>query len=60
MRDASGGSFLRADSGLTLSGPVWEFNRFDDIDPDETEEWLESIDSVLRSSGATRAHYLLN
>ena len=31
----------------------------DDIDPEETQEWLESIDSVLRVHGAERAHYLL-
>ena len=32
----------------------------EDLDPEETKEWLESIDSVLRLSGADRAHYLLN
>jgi len=32
----------------------------DDPDPDETEEWIESIDSVLRVHGAGRAHYLLD
>jgi pyruvate dehydrogenase E1 component len=31
----------------------------DDADPEETQEWLESIDSVLRVHGAQRAHYLL-
>ena len=31
----------------------------DDPDPEETQEWLESIDSVLRVYGAERAHYLL-
>ncbi len=31
----------------------------DDLDPEETQEWLESIDSVLRVHGAERAHYLL-
>ncbi len=31
----------------------------DDPDPEETREWLESIDSVLRVHGAERAHYLL-
>ncbi len=34
--------------------------RFDDIDPDETQEWLESIDSVLRAHGPERAHFLLD
>ena len=33
--------------------------RGDDFDPEETQEWLESIDSVLRVHGAERAHYLL-
>src|SRR3972149_957132 len=32
----------------------------DDPDPEETQEWLESIDSVLRVHGAERAHFLLN
>jgi pyruvate dehydrogenase E1 component len=32
---------------------------FEDIDPAETQEWLESIDSVLRAQGAERAHFLL-
>src|SRR5580658_5939048 len=30
-----------------------------DLDPVETREWLESIDSVLRLEGPQRAHYLL-
>jgi len=37
-----------------------EFSRFDDIDPTETREWLESIDSVLSREGPERAHFLLN
>ena len=36
------------------------FNPFDDIDPLETREWLESIDSVLGQHGPERAHFLLN
>ena len=36
------------------------FNPFDDIDPTETHEWLESIDSVLTHHGPNRAHFLLN
>jgi len=35
-------------------------SRFDDIDPTETREWLESIDSVLGQHGPDRAHFLLN
>ncbi len=30
-----------------------------DVDPGETREWLESIDSVLKAHGPQRAHYLL-
>ncbi len=37
-----------------------DFNRFEDLDPQETQEWLESIDSVLRTHGPDRAHFLLN
>jgi pyruvate dehydrogenase E1 component len=37
-----------------------KFNPFDDIDPVETGEWLESIDSVLTQHGPERAHFLLN
>ncbi|MEM1263323.1 MAG: pyruvate dehydrogenase (acetyl-transferring), homodimeric type [Pseudomonadota bacterium] len=36
------------------------FSRFDDIDSAETHEWLEAIDSVLKSDGPERAHFLLN
>jgi pyruvate dehydrogenase E1 component len=36
------------------------FNPFDDIDPTETGEWVESIDSVLSQHGPERAHFLLN
>ena len=36
------------------------FNPYDDVDPVETGEWLESIDSVLSRHGPERAHFLLN
>ena len=36
------------------------FSRYDDVDPLETREWLESIDSVLSQHGPERAHFLLN
>jgi len=32
---------------------------YEDIDPTETQEWLESIDSVMRVQGPERAHFLL-
>ena len=31
-----------------------------DLDPQETREWLESIDSVLKSEGPERAHFLID
>ncbi len=30
-----------------------------DIDPQETQEWLESLDTVLEHEGSDRAHFLL-
>ena len=33
--------------------------RFQDIDPTETREWLESIESVLQVHGTDRAHFLI-
>ncbi|MGH8309589.1 MAG: pyruvate dehydrogenase (acetyl-transferring), homodimeric type, partial [Steroidobacteraceae bacterium] len=33
--------------------------KLEDLDPVETQEWLESIDSVLKVHGAERAHFLL-
>ena len=36
-----------------------ELPKIEDLDPVETQEWLESIDSVLKIHGPERAHYLL-
>ncbi len=30
-----------------------------DIDPDQTDEWMESLDAVVRADGQARARYLL-
>ena len=30
-----------------------------DVDPDETREWLDALDSVLQQEGAERAHFLI-
>ena len=30
-----------------------------DIDPQETKEWIEALESVLAADGPERAHYLL-
>ena len=37
-----------------------DFNITDDMDPIETKEWLESIDSVMKTHGPERAHYIIN
>ena len=34
-------------------------HKYLDVDPHETKEWLESIESVLRVEGPERAHYLI-
>ncbi len=34
-------------------------DKIHDIDPQETKEWLESIESVIRVHGAERAHYII-
>src|ERR1700729_2870232 len=36
-----------------------ELPKLEDLDPVETQEWLESIDSVLKTHGPERAHFLL-
>ena len=36
-----------------------DVSRTEDLDPVETREWLESIDSVLQAEGPARAHFLL-
>jgi pyruvate dehydrogenase E1 component len=38
---------------------MFETSKLEDTDPGETREWLESIDSVLKTQGAERAQYLL-
>jgi len=30
-----------------------------DLDPDETQEWLDALDSVLRTDGIERGHFLI-
>jgi len=30
-----------------------------DVDPEETQEWLDALDSVLRTDGALRGHFLI-
>ena len=35
------------------------FHQLPDIDPEETQEWLDSLESVLNERGRTRAHFLM-
>jgi pyruvate dehydrogenase E1 component len=30
-----------------------------DINPDETREWLESLDTVIKTEGRSRARYVM-
>ena len=30
-----------------------------DVDPQETEEWIDALEAVLQEEGPERAHYLL-
>jgi pyruvate dehydrogenase E1 component len=39
--------------------PPQDVKASQDLDPVETREWLESIDSVLRAEGPERAHFLI-
>ena len=32
---------------------------FDDIDPGETQEWIDALETVLQADGQERAHFLL-
>ena len=47
---------MAADAGPILNGIP---SQLPDIDPDETQEWLESLDAVLDEKGRTRARYLM-
>ena len=34
-------------------------DKYEDIDPQETQEWLEALEAVLAHEGVDRAHFLL-
>ena len=42
---------------MTIDGYVHQLH---DSDPDETAEWLESLDAVIDAQGATRARFLMS
>ena len=34
-------------------------DKMQDIDPQETQEWLDALEAVIAEEGVERAHYLL-
>ena len=46
----------REDAGPILNGIP---SQLPDIDPEETQEWLDSLDGVVDERGRTRARYLM-
>jgi len=55
-RDEKGTTNVAPDAGPILNGIP---SQLPDIDPDETQEWIESLDAVLDEKGRTRARYLM-
>src|SRR5579871_4917170 len=51
---------LRANVQSARAHRMTEPPRLEDLDPVETQEWLESIDSVLKTHGPERAHFILD
>ncbi len=37
----------------------YDFHKMKDMDPEETQEWIESLDAVIANSGLERTHFLL-
>jgi len=46
----------RDEAGPILNGIP---SRIPDIDPEETQEWLDSLESVIVESGRTRARFVM-
>ena len=46
----------RQEAGPILNGIP---SQLPDIDPDETQEWIDSLDAVLDEKGRTRARYIM-
>lgn len=47
---------VASEAGPILNGIP---SRLPDIDPDETQEWIDSLDAVLDEKGRTRARYIM-
>ena len=46
----------REEAGPILNGIP---SQLPDIDPEETQEWLDSLDGVVDEGGRTRARYVM-
>ena len=48
-------------TGREGAGPILNGipSQLPDTDPDETQEWVDSLDAVLDAKGRTRARYLM-
>src|SRR5690348_6778262 len=44
---------------LGFSAPRAHMDRLQDVDPLETREWVDSLESVLEVEGPERAHFIL-
>jgi pyruvate dehydrogenase E1 component len=51
---------MAADHLLQINGAVDTAEANGDFDPDETSEWLDSLEAVLEQAGPDRARFLLN
>jgi len=47
---------VASEAGPILNGIP---SQLPDIDPDETQEWIDSLDAVLDEKGRTRARYIM-
>jgi len=52
-------SFIVEKPKIEVSKKIYSRSNGKDIDPTETQEWLDSLESVLKKDGTDRAHYLL-
>jgi pyruvate dehydrogenase E1 component len=48
-----------APTGTQMSNLLSEITGQEDIDPAETQEWIEALQSVLEIEGSERAHFLI-
>src|SRR5690554_6377717 len=46
-------------SAVSLSHPSQILKSENDIDPEETREWLEALQAVIETEGIERAHFLI-